>query len=111
VTSLLNAGILTRLGVACGADLSGGPWQKVATARALYRETRMLILDEPAAALDARSEHEVVERFAELARGHTILLITHRLVSVRMADRVVVLREGQIIEVGTHAKLLARGGE
>ncbi|WP_160977465.1 ATP-binding cassette domain-containing protein [Deinococcus xianganensis] len=102
----------TRLGQAFGgADLSGGQWQKLATARALYRDARVLILDEPTAALDPRSEAEVFGTFAALARGRTTLLVTHRLGSVLMADRVLVMKAGQIIEDGTHAALLARGGE
>ena len=102
----------TRLGQAFGgADLSGGQWQKLATARALYRDARVLILDEPTAALDPRSEAEVFDTFAALARGRTTLLVTHRLGSVLMADRVLVMKAGQIIEDGTHAALLARGGE
>ena len=102
----------TRLGQAFGgADLSGGQWQKLATARALYKGARVLILDEPTAALDPRSEAEVFGTFAALARGRTTLLVTHRLGSVLMADRILVMKAGQIIEDGTHAALLARGGE
>ena len=91
--------------------LSGGQWQKLATARALYRDARLLILDEPTAALDPRSEAEVFQAFAALARGRTTLLITHRLGSVLMADRVLVMKRGRLIEDGTHASLLAAGGE
>lgn len=102
----------TRLGQAFGGvDLSGGQWQKLATARALYREAHVLILDEPTASLDPRSEAEVFQTFASLARGRTTLLVTHRLGSVLMADRILVLKGGQLIEDGTHAELLARGGE
>lgn len=102
----------TRLGQAFGGvDLSGGQWQKLATARALYRPARLLILDEPTAALDPRSEAEVFQSFAALAQGCTTLLVTHRLGSVLMADRVLVMKAGQLIEDGTHAELLARGGE
>ncbi|GGL19865.1 ABC transporter ATP-binding protein [Deinococcus radiotolerans] len=102
----------TRLGQAFGGtELSGGGWQKLATARALYRGARVLILDEPTAALDPRSEAEVFGTFAALARGRTTLLVTHRLGSVLMADRVLVLKAGRIIEDGKHADLLARGGE
>ena len=95
-----------------GTDLSGGEWQKVALARAFIREdAQLLILDEPTAALDPRSEYEVYQRFAELAQGKTTLLITHRLASVQMADRILVLRRGRLIEEGTHKDLLQRGGE
>ena len=102
----------TRLGQAFGGtELSGGQWQKLATARALYRSARLLILDEPTAALDPRSEAEVFSTFAALARGRTTLLVTHRLGSVLMADRILVMKAGRLIEDGTHAELLARGGE
>ena len=108
----LESGLNTRIGQAYGGvDLSGGQWQKLVTARALYRRARLLILDEPTAALDPRSEAEVFAAFAELARGHTALLVTHRLGSVRMADRIVVMRRGRVLEDGTHEELLALGGE
>lgn len=108
----LESGLNTRIGQAYGGvDLSGGQWQKLVTARALYRRARVLILDEPTAALDPRSEAEVFAAFAELSRGRTALLVTHRLGSVRMADRIVVMRAGRVTEDGTHDELLARGGE
>lgn len=95
-----------------GTELSGGEWQKLALARAFVREkAQLLILDEPTAALDPRSEYEVYRRFVELARGKTTLLITHRLASVQMADRILVLKAGRLIEEGTHKELLRRGGE
>lgn len=95
-----------------GTELSGGEWQKLALARAFMRENaQLLILDEPTAALDPRSEYEVYQRFVELAQGRTTLLITHRLASVRMADRILVLKSGRLIEEGTHRELLRRGGE
>jgi ATP-binding cassette subfamily B protein len=95
-----------------GTELSGGEWQKLALARAFMREeAQLLILDEPTAALDPRSEYEVYRRFVELAQGKTTLLITHRLASVRMADRILVLKGGRLIEEGTHQELLRRGGE
>jgi ATP-binding cassette subfamily B protein len=93
-----------------GIDLSGGEWQKVAIARAYMRDAQVLILDEPTAALDARSEFEVFQRFKELSRGKTAVLISHRFSSVRMADRIVVLADGAVEAVGTHDELLAAGG-
>jgi ATP-binding cassette subfamily B protein len=93
-----------------GVDLSGGEWQKIALARAYLRDAQILILDEPTASLDARSEYEVFERFAELTAGRMALLISHRFSTVRMADRIVVLENGQIAEEGNHAQLIALGG-
>lgn len=93
-----------------GVELSGGEWQKIALARAYLRDAQLLILDEPTAALDARSELEVFERFAELTEGKMALLISHRFSTVRMADRIVVLSGGRLIEEGNHVNLMARGG-
>jgi ATP-binding cassette subfamily B protein len=93
-----------------GVDLSGGEWQKIAIARAYMRDAQVMILDEPTAALDARAEYEVFQRFKELSEGRTALLISHRFSSVRMADRIVVLAEGKVEDIGTHEELLARGG-
>jgi ATP-binding cassette, subfamily B, bacterial len=93
-----------------GVDLSGGEWQKLALARAYLRDAQLLILDEPTASLDARSELEVFERFAELTYGKMALLISHRFSTVRMADRIVVLEGGQLVEEGSHAQLMALGG-
>ena len=93
-----------------GVDLSGGEWQKVALARAYMREAQLLILDEPTAALDARAEYEVFLRFSELTQGRMAVLISHRFSTVRMADRIVVLRGGELVEHGTHEELLALGG-
>lgn len=93
-----------------GVDLSGGEWQKLALARAYLRDAQLLILDEPTAALDARSEMEVFERFAELTEGKMALLISHRFSTVRMADRIVVLEGGHLVEEGNHSQLMALGG-
>jgi len=93
-----------------GVDLSGGEWQKVALARAYLRDAQVLILDEPTAALDARSEFEVFQRFAELTTGKMALFISHRFSTVRMADRIVVLENGNIAEDGNHEELTHLGG-
>ncbi|MDP9113407.1 MAG: ABC transporter ATP-binding protein/permease [Acidobacteriota bacterium] len=93
-----------------GTDLSGGEWQKFALARAYLRDAGILILDEPTAALDALAEYEVFSRFAELTKGKIAILISHRLSTVRMADRIVVLKDGEIHEEGTHHELIANGG-
>jgi ATP-binding cassette subfamily B protein len=93
-----------------GIDLSGGEWQKIAIARAYMRDADVLVLDEPTSALDARSEFEVFQRFRDLSVGKTTLLISHRFSTVRMADRIIVLDGGSIIEAGTHHALLAHGG-
>ncbi len=93
-----------------GVDLSGGEWQKLALARAYLRDAQLLILDEPTAALDARSELEVFERFAELTQGKMALLISHRFSTVRMADRIVVLEAGRLVEEGSHSQLITLGG-
>ncbi len=93
-----------------GVELSGGEWQKVAIARAYMRDAELLILDEPTAALDARSEFEVFQRFKELSEGKTAVLISHRFSSVRMADRILVLADGQIEAAGTHEELIAQRG-
>jgi ATP-binding cassette subfamily B protein len=93
-----------------GVELSGGEWQKIALARAYLRDAQLLILDEPTAALDARSELEVFQRFAELTQGKMALLISHRFSTVRMADRIVVLSGGRLIEEGNHQTLIDAGG-
>jgi len=93
-----------------GVDLSGGEWQKLALARAYLRNAQLLVLDEPTAALDARSEYEVFQRFSELTAGKMALFISHRFSTVRMADRIVVLAEGNIAEEGTHDQLTRAGG-
>jgi ATP-binding cassette subfamily B protein len=93
-----------------GVDLSGGEWQKLGLARAYMRDAQVLILDEPTAALDARAEHEVFERFTELTAGKTAVLISHRFSTVRMADRILVLEGGTPVEIGAHEELLQAGG-
>ncbi|WP_035564191.1 ABC transporter ATP-binding protein [Hymenobacter sp. IS2118] len=93
-----------------GVDLSGGEWQKIALGRAYMRDAQLLILDEPTAALDARAEFEVFERFKELTQGKTAVLISHRFSTVRMADRILVIENGQFVEIGSHEELLANGG-
>ncbi len=93
-----------------GVDLSGGEWQKIALARAYLRDAQVLVLDEPTAALDARSEYEVFQRFAELTAGKMALFISHRFSTVRMADRIVLLEKGRITEDGDHEALTQLGG-
>jgi len=93
-----------------GVDLSGGEWQKLALARAYLRNAQLLILDEPTASLDARSEFEVFQRFADLTAGKMALLISHRFSTVRMTDRIVVLEAGRLVEEGSHSQLMALGG-
>jgi ATP-binding cassette subfamily B protein len=93
-----------------GVDLSGGEWQKIALARAYIRDAQVLILDEPTAALDARAEYEVFLRFSELVAGRMAILISHRFSTVRMADRIIVLRHGKVEEQGSHEELLANEG-
>jgi ATP-binding cassette subfamily B protein len=93
-----------------GVDLSGGEWQKIGLARSYMRDSQMMILDEPTASIDARAEYEVFKRFSELARGRMAVIISHRFSTVRIADRIIVLSNGAIVEEGTHAELLANKG-
>jgi ATP-binding cassette, subfamily B, bacterial len=93
-----------------GVDLSGGEWQKIALGRAYMRDAQLLILDEPTAALDARAEFEVFQRFQELTLGKMAVLISHRFSTVRMADRILVIENGQFVEIGSHEELLANDG-
>jgi ATP-binding cassette, subfamily B, bacterial len=93
-----------------GVELSGGEWQKIALARAYMKEAQLLILDEPTSALDARAEYEVFQRFAELTKGKTAVLISHRFSTVRMADRILVLDQGELLEMGSHEELLSMNG-
>lgn len=94
-----------------GVELSGGQWQKVALARAYMRDAQLLILDEPTSALDARAEHEVFQRFTELIEGKSAVLISHRFSTVRMADRILFLENGQLLELGSHEQLIAKNGK
>ncbi|HXS36039.1 MAG TPA: ABC transporter ATP-binding protein [Flavipsychrobacter sp.] len=93
-----------------GIELSGGEWQKVALARAYMRDAQLIILDEPTAALDARAEYGVFQRFAELTKDKSAVLISHRFSTVRMADRILVLEKGELIEIGSHEELLKKDG-
>jgi ATP-binding cassette subfamily B protein len=93
-----------------GIELSGGEWQKIALARAYMKNAQLLILDEPTSALDAKAEYEVFQRFAELTKGKTAVLISHRFSTVRMADRILVLDKGEILEEGSHEELLLKNG-
>ena len=108
----LNRGYESPLGrwVEDGEELSAGEWQKVALARAFFRKERLLVLDEPTSSLDPLAEEEVISRLPTLAAGHTVLLISHRFSTVRLADRIVVLERGRVIGEGTHSELMARGG-
>ncbi len=111
--SQLPRGYDTSLGrwLAGGEELSHGEWQKIALARAFIRDAQIIILDEPTSAMDARAEYELFERFHKLTKGRTAILISHRLSSVRMVDRVFVLKDGKILESGPHDELVERNGE
>ncbi|MGI4022202.1 MAG: ABC transporter ATP-binding protein [Janthinobacterium lividum] len=94
-----------------GVELSGGEWQKVALARAYMKDAQVLILDEPTSALDARAEYEVFQRFAELTKGKSAVLISHRFSTARLADRILVLEKGTVLEIGSHQELLGLQGK
>jgi ATP-binding cassette subfamily B protein len=108
----LPAGYAQQLGkrFAGGSELSGGQWQKVALGRAYMPEAEIIVLDEPTDALDAQAEYDTFLRFIELVRAKTAVIISHRFSTVRMADRIMVLGNGRLLEVGTHAELMARAG-
>ncbi|MCS6839289.1 MAG: ABC transporter ATP-binding protein/permease [Roseiflexus sp.] len=112
IVATLPAGIETMLGrwFEHGYELSGGQWQKIALSRAFMRDSEVLVLDEPTAALDAEREYEIFQRFRDLTAGKIAVLISHRFSTVRMADRIAVIEGGRMTEIGTHAELLQRGG-
>jgi ATP-binding cassette subfamily B protein len=112
VITQLPQGFETMLGhwFERGRELSGGQWQKIALGRAFMREAEVLVLDEPTAALDAEREYEIFQRFRRLTEGRIAILISHRFSTVRMADRIAVIENGEVTELGTHAELLALNG-
>lgn len=93
------------------SELSGGEWQKLATSRAYFREAELLILDEPVSALDAHSEYAVYQQFSEMSKGKTVMIVSHRLGSARLSDRILLLKNGRLVEMGSHEQLLQAHGE
>jgi ATP-binding cassette subfamily B protein len=93
-----------------GVDLSGGQWQRVALARGFYRDHKLIVLDEPTAAIDPLEETKIYKQFMEIARDKTAVIITHRMGSAKLADRIVVMDNGRIDDIGTHEELMRRGG-
>jgi ATP-binding cassette subfamily B protein len=112
VVAKLPEGYETTLGkwFEGGHQLSGGEWQKIALARAFMRDAQILMLDEPTAALDAQAEHDLFARIKRLTRGKMALYISHRFSTVRMADRILFLEDGRLVEQGTHVELMDLGG-
>ncbi len=112
VIAKLSGGYDQQLGRSFGkgVELSGGEWQKIALGRAYMRDAQLIILDEPTAALDARAEYEVFQRFAQLTEGRSSVIISHRFSTVRMADRILVLENGSLLEIGSHYALLEKDG-
>ena len=110
--SSLPSGYETLLGPAFidGTDLSTGQWQRLALARTFFRDAPLVILDEPTASLDARAEAELFERIRTLFKGRSVVLISHRFSSVRSADRIYVMKEGEVVEHGSHEELMTLGG-
>ena len=102
---------LTRIFEDNGTELSGGQWQKLSVARAFYKKSDILILDEPTASLDAIAEEEIFKQFSELAKGKISIFVSHRLSNAVTAGKIVVIGGGRLIEMGTHEELMARGGE
>ena len=94
-----------------GVDLSGGQWQRVAIARSFFRTHQLIVLDEPTAAIDPIEETKIYNRFAEIAKDKTAVIVTHRLGSVKLADRILVMKQGKLVEQGTHTELIKMGGE
>jgi ATP-binding cassette subfamily B protein len=112
VIGKLPSGYATMLGrwFNEGTQLSGGEWQKIALARAFMRAARILVLDEPTSSLDARAEYDIFTHFRELTAGTTAIFISHRFSTVRLADRIVVIEDGELKEIGTHWELMALNG-